>query len=74
MQEKWNEAGHFKTYGSGNMILEESKQVDAKKHEEKREDFRNAFNALRDEASDIPDMTLEEINSEISDVREKHKN
>ena len=56
------------------MILEESKQVDAKKHEEKREDFRNAFNALRDEASEIPDMTLEEINSEISDVREKHKN
>ena len=34
-----------------------------------REDFRTAFNALREEASDTPEMTLEEINAEISAAR-----
>ena len=34
-----------------------------------REDFRQAFNALREEASEIPDMTLDEINAEIADSR-----
>ena len=38
-----------------------------------REDFGNAFNALRDEASDMPEMTLEEINAEISTVRTERK-
>ena len=30
-----------------------------------RDDFRSAFDALRKEASDTPDMTLDEINAEI---------
>lgn len=38
-----------------------------------REDFRTAFNALRDEASDLPEMSLEEINSEISEARADRK-
>ncbi len=39
----------------------------------KREDFRAAFNALREEASDKPEMTLEEINAEISATRADRK-
>jgi DNA-damage-inducible protein J len=38
-----------------------------------REDFRSAFNALREEAADIPEMSLEEINAEISATRSKRK-
>ena len=38
-----------------------------------REDFRSAFNALREEAVDTPDMSLEEINAEISATRSKRK-
>ena len=38
-----------------------------------REDFRAAFNALREEASDTPEMTLEEINAEISAARADRK-
>ena len=38
-----------------------------------REDFRAAFNALREEASDAPEMTLEEINTEISASRAERK-
>ena len=38
-----------------------------------RDDFRSAFNALRNEASDAPDMTLDEINAEISAVRAERK-
>lgn len=34
-----------------------------------RDDFRTAFNALREEANDMPDMTLDEINAEISAAR-----
>lgn len=34
-----------------------------------REDFRSAFNALREEATDTPEMSLEEINDEISATR-----
>lgn len=37
-----------------------------------QEDFRAAFNALREEASDMPEMTLEEINAEISAARADH--
>ncbi len=39
----------------------------------KREDFQAAFNALREEAADIPEMSLEEINAEISATRSKRK-
>ncbi len=39
----------------------------------KREDFRSAFDALREEASDTPEMSLEEINAEISAARAKRK-
>ena len=34
-----------------------------------REDFRTAFNELGEEALDMPEMTLEEINAEISATR-----
>ena len=39
----------------------------------KREDFRSAFKALREEAADVPEMSLEEINSEISAARSNCK-
>jgi DNA-damage-inducible protein J len=39
----------------------------------KRDDFRVAFNALREEAADTPEMSLEEINAEISAARSKRK-
>ena len=39
-----------------------------------REDFRAAFNALREETSDTPEMPLEEINAEISAARADRKN
>lgn len=38
-----------------------------------REDFRSAFNALRDEATETPEMSLEEINAEISATRSRRK-
>lgn len=38
-----------------------------------REDFRAAFNALREDAADTPDMPLEKINAEISAARSKSK-
>ncbi len=34
-----------------------------------REDFRAAFNALRSEVSALPEMSLDEINAEISEAR-----
>ena len=61
------------------MFMKKSKQVrglpfDAVLPETNtREDFRSAFNALREEASDVPEMTLEEINAEISEARAKRK-
>ena len=39
----------------------------------KREDFRSAFMSLREEAGDVPDMSLEEINAEISAARAERK-
>lgn len=36
-------------------------------------DFRNAFYALREEAADIKEMTLNEINDEISAARRTRK-
>ena len=39
----------------------------------KREDFRTAFTALREEAADVPEMSLEEINAEISAARAERK-
>ena len=38
-----------------------------------REDFKNAFEALRTEAADLPEMTLEEINAEIAATRADRK-
>ncbi len=38
-----------------------------------REDFRAAFNALREEATDTPEMSIEEIDAEISAARTKRK-
>lgn len=40
---------------------------------ETREDFRVAFDALRKEASDVPEMSIEDINAEISAARAKRK-
>ena len=57
------------------MFMKKSKQVrglpfDAVLPETNtREDFRAAINALRKEASDVPEMTLEEINAEVSAAR-----
>ena len=59
------------------MFMNKSKQVRGLPFEAvlppepKREDFREAFYALRDEASDVAEMTLEEINSEISATRKE---
>jgi len=39
----------------------------------KRDDFRSAFKALREEAADVPEMSLEEINAEISAARAERK-
>lgn len=62
------------------MFMAKSKQVrglpfDAVLPEQnnKRNDFRSAFNALREEASVIPEMSLEEINAEISATRSKRR-
>lgn len=38
-----------------------------------REGFKNAFDALRAEAADLPEMTLEEINAEITATRAGRK-
>ncbi len=62
------------------MFMVKSKQVrglpfDAVLPEQsiKREDFRAAFNALREEEADTPEMSLEEINAEISVARSKRE-
>ncbi len=38
-----------------------------------REDFRKAFYSLREEAADLPEMTLDEINAEIAAARDERK-
>ena len=38
------------------------------------DDFRNAFKALREEAKDIPEMTIDEINAEIKAARNRRDN
>lgn len=38
-----------------------------------RDDFRIAFEALRDDASNLPEMSLDEINTEISASRAERK-
>ncbi len=38
-----------------------------------REDFRDAFYSLREEAADHPEMSLDEINAEISAARAEKK-
>ena len=61
------------------MFMKKSKQVrglpfDAVLPETNpREDFRAAFNSLREEAADTPEMTLDEINAEISAARADRK-
>ena len=61
------------------MFMKKSKQVrglpfDAVLPEPaSREDFKDAFYALREEAANIPEMSLEEINTEISAVRAERK-
>ncbi len=51
----------------------EQKQLKANPGIQKREDFRSAFKALCEEAADIPEMSLEEINAEISSARAERK-
>ena len=57
------------------MFLNKSKQVRGLPFDvvlppaTKREDFRLAFNELREEAADVPELSLEEINAEISAAR-----
>ncbi len=61
------------------MFMNKSKQVRGLPFEavlppvSNREDFRNAFNALREEAAEVPDMSLDEINAEISAARADRK-
>ncbi len=61
------------------MFMKKSKQVRGLPFEavlpetNTREDFRTAFNALKEEAADTPEMSLEEINAEISAVRADRK-
>ncbi len=46
---------------------------DEAKDEEYRQEFANAFYALRKEAEELPEMTLEEINEEIASARALRK-
>ena len=39
----------------------------------KREEAKNAFHKLREQAADVPQMTLDEINTEISAIRTGRK-
>ena len=61
------------------MFMNKSKQVRGLPFEAvlppetKREDFREAFYALREEASEVPELTLEEINAEIAAARATRK-
>ncbi len=41
--------------------------------EKQRENFISAFNELREEAADVPEMSLEDINAEISAARAERK-
>lgn len=38
-----------------------------------REDFREAFYSLREEASEVPEMSLDDINAEIAATRAERK-
>ena len=61
------------------MFLNKSKQVRGLPFDavlppvSEREDFRTAFMDLREEASDVSEMSLEEINAEISATRAERK-
>ena len=60
------------------IFLKKSKQVkglpfDVRLQETKREDFKDAFYALRKEAETLPEMSLEEINAEIAEARAEHE-
>ena len=61
------------------MFLNKSKQVRGLPFDavlppvSEREDFRTAFMDLRDEAADVPEMSIEEINAEISATRAERK-
>ncbi len=43
------------------------------KKDTSREEFRKAFYALREEATELPEMTLDEINEEIKAARKERK-
>ena len=61
------------------MFMKKSKQVrglpfDAVLPEtNKRDDYREAFNALREDGKDVPEMSLDEINAEIKAARTERK-
>ena len=61
------------------MFMKKSKQVrglpfDAVLPEtNKRDDYREAFNALREDGKDVPEMSLDEINAEIKATRIERK-
>ena len=62
------------------MFMKKSKQVRGLPFEavlpetsHSREDFKKAFDSLREEAAAVPEMSLEEINAEISAARAERK-
>lgn len=61
------------------MFMKKSKQVRGLPFDavlpdnNKREDFREVFNALREDGKDVPEMSLDEINAEIKAARAERK-
>ena len=61
------------------MFMKKSKQVRGLPFDavlpdnNKREDFREAFIALREDGKDVPEMSLDEINAEIKAARTERK-
>ena len=61
------------------MFMKKSKQVRGLPFDavlpdnNKREDFREVFNALREDGKDVPEMSLDEINNEIKAARAERK-
>ena len=61
------------------MFMKKSKQVRGLPFDavlpdnNKREDFREVFNALREDGKDVPEMSLDEINTEIKAARAERK-
>lgn len=61
------------------MFMKKSKQVRGLPFDavlpdnNKREDFREVFNSLREDSKDVPEMSLDEINAEIKAARTERK-